>query len=142
MESIRDRNTHPARFTICLISICRLRSPRIPIITGKQRTRFLSAKVHSKIKYLLEMDIVQSAKLVRMNRSMNCMNPIESMHKINDAKINFTAEFTTRFWSNQEITPSSFPTLINAAAARSRSSLECAAEICVRIRACPFGTTG
>ena len=40
------------------------------------------------------------------------------------------------------ITPNSFPTAANAATARSMSALECAADICVRMRAWPFGTTG
>src|SRR6266852_1953329 len=40
------------------------------------------------------------------------------------------------------ITPSSRPTLPNAARARSRCSRSWAAEICVRMRACARGTTG
>ena len=39
-------------------------------------------------------------------------------------------------------TPSSLPTLMNAAMHLSRCSRSCAAEICTRIRACPWGTTG
>ena len=38
--------------------------------------------------------------------------------------------------------PSSRPAVANAPIARSRSARECAAFICVRIRAWPFGTTG
>ena len=40
------------------------------------------------------------------------------------------------------ITPSSRPILMNAAIARSRCSRVCAADICVRMRAWPCGTTG
>jgi len=39
-------------------------------------------------------------------------------------------------------TPCFFPTFTNAAIARSMCSGVCAAEICTRMRAWPFGTTG
>ena len=39
-------------------------------------------------------------------------------------------------------TPSSLPTLIKAAIHLSRCSFSCPAEICTRIRAWSFGTTG
>jgi hypothetical protein len=38
--------------------------------------------------------------------------------------------------------PSVFPTVPNAAMALSRWAVSCAADICVRMRAFPFGTTG
>lgn len=42
----------------------------------------------------------------------------------------------------QDTIPNSRPTSTNASTARSMSSIECAADICVRMRAWPFGTTG
>ncbi len=42
----------------------------------------------------------------------------------------------------QDSTPISRPTFVNARTARSRSSISCAALICTRMRASPFGTTG
>jgi hypothetical protein len=44
--------------------------------------------------------------------------------------------------TTQPITPSSRPARVNAATARSIWSDACAALICVRMRALPFGTTG
>ena len=48
----------------------------------------------------------------------------------------------TRCGRSYPITPSLRPTLTNAATARSICSGECAALICVRMRAWPCGTTG
>src|SRR5579872_2733312 len=42
----------------------------------------------------------------------------------------------------QEMTPSSRPTAVNASSAFSSCSRDSAADICVRIRAWPRGTTG
>lgn len=42
----------------------------------------------------------------------------------------------------QAMMPSSLPAWAKAAMARSSCSSVCAAEICVRMRACPLGTTG
>ena len=46
------------------------------------------------------------------------------------------------FKSDYLITPSSLPTLINAAIALSKCAFSCPADNWTRIRACPFGTTG
>ena len=52
------------------------------------------------------------------------------------------ARLDERLHAGAPITPSSVPTSTNAATARSMSSTECAAFICVRIRAVSCGTTG
>jgi hypothetical protein len=41
-----------------------------------------------------------------------------------------------------QITPNSLPTSANTEITFSTSARECAADICVRMRACPLGTTG
>src|SRR6185437_8378005 len=53
------------------------------------------------------------------------------------------SHFRIRFRSNQRgMAPCALPTPANAATARSICASVCAALICVRIRALPFGTTG
>ena len=47
-----------------------------------------------------------------------------------------------RGWRQPATTPSSRPIRVKASIARSTCSRVCAALICVRIRACPLGTTG
>ena len=58
------------------------------------------------------------------------------------ARLRLRLDQRTHHVGHQATTPNSLPTSPKAAMARSISSVECAADICVRMRACPFGTTG
>ena len=68
----------------------------------------------------------------------NYRNPLYPVNPVQKSKYKIRIHSSIRF----QMTFNSFPTLINLSRAKSRSSLEWAADIWTRMRACPLGTTG